>query len=282
MSFTQPNLTVSQQTEIAAYINALRAKHQAPPLVWDNSIYPVSQQWSFYLSSNNLFQHSANNLYGENLAYFQGYGSDPMVLIKLSIDSWYNEVLKYDFNSPGFSSATGHFTCLVWKSSTNFAMGITMNDSNTSAVITMNTSPAGNIEGQFQQNVLPIMVPLPNPEPIPSPIPSPTPIPSPSPSPSPTPIPSPEPIPVPSPNPSPINISMTVISALHNIVYMMNSKQNKYTIIYALNSIINTYSPYLSKPIIDSLYNLIRLFQVGSSRMTIVRAINSIILNLQS
>ena len=93
MSFTQPTLTVEQQTEIAAYVNALRAKHQAPPLVWDNSIYSFSQGWSYYLSSNNLFQHSTNNAYGENLAYFQGYGSDPMVLIKLSIDSWYNEVL---------------------------------------------------------------------------------------------------------------------------------------------------------------------------------------------
>ena len=61
MSFTQPTLTVEQQTEIAAYVNALRAKHQAPPLVWDNSIYSVSQQWSYYLSSNNLFQQATGS-----------------------------------------------------------------------------------------------------------------------------------------------------------------------------------------------------------------------------
>jgi uncharacterized protein YkwD len=111
----KPSLTNEQQTEISNYINALRLKHQAPAILWDNKIYTFSQQWSAHLSTNNLFQHSGNKDYGENLAYFQGYGTDIMVLLKLSVDSWYNEVVKYDFTNPGFSPSTGHFTCLVWK-----------------------------------------------------------------------------------------------------------------------------------------------------------------------
>jgi hypothetical protein len=270
MSFSQPALSVDQQTEIAAYINVLRAKHQAPPIVWDKSIFSFSQQWSYYLSTNNLFQHSNNTSYGENLAYFQGYGTDAMALLKLSIDSWYNEVSKYDFNNPGFNSATGHFTCLVWKSTTNFAMGITINNSNTAAVITMNTLPPGNVDGAFPQNVLPVLSAVP-----PSPLPVPNPVP--------VPLPTPEPTPVPVPLPTPPNsINLTVISALYNIIYMMNARQNKYSIIYALNNMLTAYSQYLNQYVIDGINNVIYLFKVNSSRMTIVHAINSIIINLQS
>lgn len=167
-SIRQPVITSDQITEITNYINAYRAKNQSPPLTWDFAIAEFSQQWSYYLVSNNEFKHSGNNLYGENLAYFQGYGSDIMGLLKKSIDLWYEEITLYNFNNPGFSHATGHFTCLVWKSSTKFAMGISINDATNAVDVTMNTSPPGNYAGQYQENVLPVL-----PTPVPSPVPSP-------------------------------------------------------------------------------------------------------------
>lgn len=99
----QPVLTSDQIIEITNYINAYRAKNQAPPLVWDPIIAQFSQQWSYYLVSNDEFKHSGNNLYGENLAYFQGYGSDVMGLMKKSIDLWYDEIKLYSWRL---------FTCL--------------------------------------------------------------------------------------------------------------------------------------------------------------------------
>ena len=106
-------LTDSQKREITSYINKYRTMHQSPPLALDDTITNASQEWSNNLLTTNVFQHSGNRLYGENLAYFTGYGTNIMVLLKKSVDAWYNEVKMYDFNNPGFSASTGHFTCLV-------------------------------------------------------------------------------------------------------------------------------------------------------------------------
>jgi hypothetical protein len=164
----QPVLTSDQITEITNYVNAYRAKNRAPPLIWDTTIAEFSQQWSYYLVSNDEFKHSGNNMYGENLAYFQGYGRDTMGLIKKAIDLWYDEIKLYDFKNPGFSHATGHFTCLVWKSSTHFGMGFSINTATNAVDVTMNTSPPGNYSGRYEENVLPLM-PTPMPSPANSP-----------------------------------------------------------------------------------------------------------------
>uniref|UniRef100_A0A6C0DQT9 SCP domain-containing protein n=1 Tax=viral metagenome TaxID=1070528 RepID=A0A6C0DQT9_9ZZZZ len=154
-TISQPSLSNSDQLEITNYINTYRAKHSAPPLIYDSIISAFTQSWSFHMASNNDFSHSSNNLYGENIAYLQGYGTDAVTLIKKSIDLWYNEVSLYNFNAPGYSDATGHFTCLVWLASTSFGIGVSINMSTTEAYISFNTYPPGNVIGQFQKNVLP-------------------------------------------------------------------------------------------------------------------------------
>jgi hypothetical protein len=145
-------ITDIQKQEITDYINKYRSNHQAPNVVWNNTIAQFTQNWSNYLISNNLFQHSGTQLYGENLVYLQGYGSDLMTILKLTIDLWYNEIKSYNFAKPGFSETTGHFTCLVWKSSTEFALGFSI--VNDKVIVSMNTSPPGNVIGQFETNVL--------------------------------------------------------------------------------------------------------------------------------
>jgi len=154
MLIIQPILTRKNIIDLTNYINAYRAKNQAPPLLWDNTIASFSQNWSYYMASNNLFQHSGTPIYGENISFFQGYSSDQMTLLFLAIDGWYNEILLYNFSNPGFSDTTGHFTCLVWSSSTSFGMGISINQSTGQAYISFNSSPPGNIIGEFQKNIL--------------------------------------------------------------------------------------------------------------------------------
>jgi len=152
---TQPVFSSVQISDIQTYINNYRELNQAPPMVWEDSIYLFSQNWSNYMMSSKLFKHSGIASYGENIAYFQGYGTDIISLIKKSIDLWYNEIVNFDFTNPEYSNKTGHFTCLVWKSSNKFAMGIAIDLSSNEAYITMNTNPPGNVIGNFETNVLP-------------------------------------------------------------------------------------------------------------------------------
>lgn len=221
----QPSLTNEQKIEITSFVNSYRKAHQAPDLSWDDTIANFSQTWSNYLIANNLFQHSGSQLYGENLAYFKGYGNDVVTLLKLSIDLWYKEIAYYNYSKPGFSSETGHFTCLVWKDSTKFGMGISMLDD--TVIISFNTSPACNIVGEFDKNVLPKVNDIPIPE-------SPTIPPS-------QPVPPPVPIQPPMPNDAnkPSNKIMHIIHIIYNIIEELKKKNsNKVMIIHYLKNII--------------------------------------------
>jgi uncharacterized protein YkwD len=103
--------------------NVVRACHNANPLMFNCEILKIAQDYSQYLATQvgNL-QHSGTEFHGEwmgeNLAYVGGYGINPTG--ETPTDMWYNEISKYNFNSPGFSSGTGHFTQVVWKNSKEF------------------------------------------------------------------------------------------------------------------------------------------------------------------
>jgi hypothetical protein len=143
--------------EISNHVNKYREMHGVPKMTWDNTIANFSQQWSNYLLANNVFVHSGTQLYGENLAYLRGYGTNTIELIKMAIDLWYEEINLYDFDNPGFSSETGHATALLWKSSTKFGVGFSINKTKQIVDIVFNTSPPGNVLGHFKENIFPLV-----------------------------------------------------------------------------------------------------------------------------
>jgi hypothetical protein len=73
------------------------------------------------------------------------------------VKSWYNEVKKYNFKNPGFAMATGHFTQLVWKSSTRLGLGLAAGKHGRSNAYycVAEYSPPGNYANEFRENVLP-------------------------------------------------------------------------------------------------------------------------------
>lgn len=68
-------------------------------------------------------------------------------------DLWYNEISSYDFNNPGFSLTTGHFTQVVWVATNKIGCGIDISSSGKIYGVGQYTPP-GNYLGQFQTNVL--------------------------------------------------------------------------------------------------------------------------------
>lgn len=217
-------------TEITNYINNYRSKHNSPPLAWDTTIASFSQDWANYLLSNNVFQHSGSLLYGENLAYFQGYSLDMLSLIKKAIDLWYNEITLYDFSNPGFSEATGHFTCLVWKNSTKFAIGYAYDDISKTVEIVLNTSPPGNIAGQYQQNVLAPSTPPTIPPDTQPPV-----------------IVPPTPLPIPTPTPGTGGVGMYdklhILTSLYTILHDLSHNKSKTFIMNEIRMLINDIGP---------------------------------------
>lgn len=213
MLIVQPLFDPQNIIDITNYINAYRAKNQAPSMSWDNTISSFAQNWSYYMTTNNLFKHSGTYTYGENISFFQGYDTDMMKLIFLAIDGWYNEISLYDFSNPRFSDATGHFTCLVWASSTKFGIGISVNQTTGQAYICFNSYLPGNIVGEFEKNVLQLESSIPVPAPVPEPIPIP-------------------PVPIKTTN------KKDVINQLSSIIIQINNRNNPNNIVENIKKVI--------------------------------------------
>ncbi|KAK5937199.1 hypothetical protein PMZ80_010499 [Knufia obscura] len=99
----------------------------------------------------------SNNAYGENLFGFGGTNSDSTDFIAKTgegIDSWYSEVGSYD---PNTESGAGHFTQLVWKSTTKLgcAWGGKCDAGGIEYFFYCEYDPAGNMGGVYAENVSP-------------------------------------------------------------------------------------------------------------------------------
>ncbi|XP_041918590.1 CRISP/Allergen/PR-1-like [Alosa sapidissima] len=155
------------KTEFLQTHNELRAKHGMLALTMSDALCNSAQAWADHLESINknssmmtlqpgfqpCLQHS-DTKNGENL-YFSSSSAPIKLTGKEAVENWYSEIKDYDFSNPGFGSNTGHFTQVVWKSSTEVGVGIAMVGN--AVFVVGQYSPAGNIsnEGYFEKNVLP-------------------------------------------------------------------------------------------------------------------------------
>lgn len=130
--------------------NEYRKKHGAAPLSWSRRAERMAQDWADHLASEKRLEHGNHSGMGQNLGYVFGQEMTGQAVT----DMWYDEFKDYDFNKGQFTATTGHFTQLVWRSTTE--MGIaraTASDGSVYAVC--NYVPAGNVLGQFDKNVRP-------------------------------------------------------------------------------------------------------------------------------
>ncbi|XP_057690257.1 GLI pathogenesis-related 2, like [Corythoichthys intestinalis] len=144
--------------EVLQSHNEYRKKHQAPALKLSNKLSREAARYAESLASTRILKHSeesSRGSCGENLAWasYDQSGKDVA-------DRWYDEVKHYNFNSPGFTSGTGHFTAMVWKNTTTLGVGKAIASDGSSFVVAR-YFPAGNItnQGHFENNVLPAKAP---------------------------------------------------------------------------------------------------------------------------
>ncbi|PPQ92633.1 hypothetical protein CVT25_007712 [Psilocybe cyanescens] len=124
--------------------NKARGRYGAKPLQWSTSLFPPTNQYAQMCK----FAHSdAQSRYGENL-----YASSNLNAgIADAIKSWMAEA----YNHPGYNLATGHFTQVVWKDTTQVACALASCAAGTifpiqpSKYIVCRYTPPGNYAGQF-------------------------------------------------------------------------------------------------------------------------------------
>ncbi|KAI7885307.1 PR-1-like protein, partial [Lichtheimia hyalospora FSU 10163] len=96
---------------VIAVHNKFRKLHGSPPLTWDDNLATYAVQWS----KECVIKHSGGP-YGENIAKGPGTWEE-------AITDWYNEQAQYDFSNPGWTEETGHFSQLIWKSTSKVGCG---------------------------------------------------------------------------------------------------------------------------------------------------------------
>ena len=131
--------------------NAARAEHCAAPLTWSPTVAAYAQEWADRLRDSGCrFDHRQRNRYGENLAAYGPPGSGDG---KSVTAMWVNERRTYDWNNPGFSMKTGHFTQVVWGATTEVGCGTAV--CNGMELWVCNYAPAGNVGGEYPRQVKP-------------------------------------------------------------------------------------------------------------------------------
>lgn len=143
--------------------NIYRNFHRSPAMTQSSSANKTAQDYAETILSTGVFIHGSyeqRNGAGENLYYtFSQFPLDPEDLAARAVGAWYEEVEDYDYNNPGFSVDTGHFTQVVWKSTTQLGCGVAQGPktiagrTGTANYVVCHYVPDGN-NGDYPSNVL--------------------------------------------------------------------------------------------------------------------------------
>lgn len=135
--------------------NMYRARHGTPPMVLVQDLLTNAQQCAQHYAGKGTIDHSCpyKNGAGENLYLAVGGTPDAVQHVKAATQGWYNEIKDYDFNNPGFTYRTGHFTQVVWKASTQLGIGFATKDNKHFVVALYREHGNINTREHFQANV---------------------------------------------------------------------------------------------------------------------------------
>ncbi|MEV0339266.1 CAP family protein [Nocardia sp. NPDC050713] len=136
---------------VLAEHNTARSNHDARPLTWSPDTYSAAMEYA----QRCVFGHSDTlGRYGENLYI----STDLNTGIEDAVAAWMAESSRYNYEQPVFSLGTGHFTQVVWRATTQVGAASVICPAGTifpqpSRFIVARYTPAGNVLGQFAENV---------------------------------------------------------------------------------------------------------------------------------
>jgi len=145
--------------EMVAAHNHWRKTVGSPPLTYSAKIAASAQEWANHLKQSNQckMQHSKpDGKYGENLYWASAieWSDGKRELQKISpkkvVDSWGSEVSDYNYkdNSCAKGKMCGHYTQVVWKSTTTVGCAVAVCEDTREQVWVCQYQPPGNWVGK--------------------------------------------------------------------------------------------------------------------------------------
>jgi len=140
--------------------NDFRRTYNVSPLKLDNKLTNSIKTLTDRMVSSKSLSLTGNKNYGSNKFSSSLYDfsiNECESLADRFFDSFSKSARFYNYNDPGFTSKTGGFTQLVWKSSKQLGCGVSFTDLSKHekwAYAACYYYPAGNMIGSFEQNVL--------------------------------------------------------------------------------------------------------------------------------
>ena len=147
-------ITGVQPSEIIAAHNAWRSQVGVGALTYSDTLAASAQAWANQLkTSNNCdMKHSGASGVGENLYWASAWSNGPAQNVKSAdvVNAWGAEKADYTYatNTCAAGKVCGHYTQVVWKSTTSVGCGMAVCDSPKNQVWVCQYAPAGNYVGQ--------------------------------------------------------------------------------------------------------------------------------------
>jgi len=128
--------------------NAARTEVGVEPLTWDDALAQEAEAYAQELARRHRFEHDRDrNGHGENLYWYSASTNTPM---SDASKSWYDEIEVYRYRKccgPNFSE-TGHYTQMIWHSTTAVGIGVAVSDRGETYVVAR-YNPTGNWQGDY-------------------------------------------------------------------------------------------------------------------------------------
>jgi len=147
-----PSLSQSEMAQdiadALAIHNQARSDVGVEPLVWDDALAEEAQIYAESLAKRHTFEHARDNHgHGENLYWYSARTNSPMADAS---QAWYEEIRVYRYRQccgRNFKN-TGHYTQMVWHSTTAVGIGVAVSSRGETYVVAR-YDPSGNWQGQY-------------------------------------------------------------------------------------------------------------------------------------